>query len=157
MFIFVKILRYSREAPVRKSLLNKFVGRKACKFIKKRPQHRCFPVNIVNLRTPILKNICIYGCFWSDFSKRFFRTFFLLSHFQNHPDLVILQKYQPLSNHSFKHNLVYILALNLTAKLFFEPWFCMFIINGYGRKSKRLQSLDFLFNFLVTYFDIITS
>ena len=29
-----------------KSLLNKVVGRKACKFIKKRPQHRCFPVNI---------------------------------------------------------------------------------------------------------------
>ena len=24
-------------------------------------------------------------------------------------------------------------------------WFCMFVINGYGRKSKRLQSLDFLF------------
>ena len=32
---------------------------KACKFIKKRLQHRCFPVIIVKFsRTPILKNIC---------------------------------------------------------------------------------------------------
>ena len=32
---------------------------KACNFIKKRPQHRCFHVNIVKfLRTPIFKNIC---------------------------------------------------------------------------------------------------
>ena len=31
----------------------------ACNFIKKRLQHRCFPVNIAKfLRTPILKNIC---------------------------------------------------------------------------------------------------
>ena len=29
-----------------KSLLNKVLGRKACKFIKMRPQHSCFPVNI---------------------------------------------------------------------------------------------------------------
>ena len=30
-----------------------------CNFIKKRPQHRCFPLNIAKfLRAPILKNIC---------------------------------------------------------------------------------------------------
>ena len=30
-----------------------------CNFIKKRPQHRCFPLNIAKfLRLPILKNIC---------------------------------------------------------------------------------------------------
>ena len=29
-----------------KSLLNNVLGRKAFKFIKMRPQHRCFPVNI---------------------------------------------------------------------------------------------------------------
>ena len=41
------------------SLFNKVAGLKACKFIKKRPQHRCFHVNIVKfLRTPSLKNIC---------------------------------------------------------------------------------------------------
>ena len=32
---------------------------KACNFIKKRLQQKCFPVNIAKfLRTPILKNIC---------------------------------------------------------------------------------------------------
>ena len=41
------------------SFLDKFVGLQACGFIKKRLQHRCFPVNIVKfLRTPILKNTC---------------------------------------------------------------------------------------------------
>ena len=33
--------------------------KKTCNFIKKRLQHRCFPVNIAKLfRTPILKNLC---------------------------------------------------------------------------------------------------
>ena len=42
----MKISQYSQETPVMKSLLNKVAGRKACKFLKMRPQHRCFPVNI---------------------------------------------------------------------------------------------------------------
>ena len=47
-----------RETPVLKSLFNKVAGLKACSFIKKRLQHRCFPVNIAKfLRAPILKNI----------------------------------------------------------------------------------------------------
>ena len=38
--------------------LNKVIGLEACDFIKKRLQHRCFPVNIAKfLRTAILKNI----------------------------------------------------------------------------------------------------
>ena len=41
------------------SLSNKVPGLQACNFIKKRLQHRCFPVNIAKrLRTSILKNIC---------------------------------------------------------------------------------------------------
>ena len=42
---------------------------KSClkKFIKKKPQHRCFPVNIAKfLGLPVLKNICerlIFDCF----------------------------------------------------------------------------------------------
>ena len=37
------------------SVFNKVVGLKACNFIKKRLQHRCFPVNVGEfLRTPIL-------------------------------------------------------------------------------------------------------
>ena len=45
--------------PALESLFNKIAGLKACNFIKKRFQHRSFPVNIAKfLRKPILKNIC---------------------------------------------------------------------------------------------------
>ena len=41
------------------SLFNKVAGLKACDFVKKRLQYRCYPVNTANfLRTHILKNIC---------------------------------------------------------------------------------------------------
>ena len=41
------------------SLFNKVAGLSACSFIKKRLQHRCFPVKLAKfLRTSILKNIC---------------------------------------------------------------------------------------------------
>ena len=41
------------------SLFNKVVGHKACNFIKKRLQHRCFSVKFAKfLRAPILKNTC---------------------------------------------------------------------------------------------------
>ena len=44
---------------VGESLFNKVAGLKVCNFIKKRIQHKCFPLNIANfLRTPVLKNIC---------------------------------------------------------------------------------------------------
>ena len=40
------------------SIFRKLPGLQACKFIKKKPQHRCFPVNIAKyLRTLILMNI----------------------------------------------------------------------------------------------------
>ena len=60
------------------------------------------------------------------------------SRFQNHPDLVILQKYQLLLNQSFKNNLAHMPSLNLTPTFSFEPRFRMFIINDYDRKTKRL-------------------
>ena len=42
-----------------KSLFYKVVGLQVCNFIKKRLQHRCFPVKFAKvLRTPILENIC---------------------------------------------------------------------------------------------------
>ena len=45
--------------PMLKSLFNKVTVLRACDFIKKRLQHRCFPVIIAKfLRTPIPKNIC---------------------------------------------------------------------------------------------------
>ena len=70
---------------------------------------------------------------------------FLDSRFQNHPDFVILQKYQSVSIQSFKQNSAHTSSLNLTPTPSFEPRFCLFIINGYNRKSKHLQYLDFLF------------
>ena len=46
------------------SPFNKVAGLQACMFIKKRLQHKCFPVNIAKfLRTPILKYIC-NDCFY---------------------------------------------------------------------------------------------
>ena len=40
-------------------LFNKDAGLRACNFIKKRLQQKCFPVKFKKfLRTPILKNIC---------------------------------------------------------------------------------------------------
>ena len=49
--------------PVLESIFNKVAGLQACNFIKKRLQHRCFPVHIVKfLRTSILKNICEMRC-----------------------------------------------------------------------------------------------
>ena len=40
--------------------LNKVAHHKACNFIEKRLQHRCFPVNIATfLITPVLKNISV--------------------------------------------------------------------------------------------------
>ena len=39
------------------SLFNKIAGLKVCNFIKKRLQHRCFPVNFRKFsKTPILQN-----------------------------------------------------------------------------------------------------
>ena len=121
-----------------KSLLNKGAGRKVCNFIKKRLQHRCFPVNIGKfLRTPILKNICV-RVLLKRLSEVIVKTF-LKSHFQNHLDSVILQKYKWLSNQNFKHNSVHMPSLNLTPTLSFEPRFRMFIINGYDRKANAIS------------------
>ena len=62
-----------RNTPVSESLFDKVVAFQACKFIKKRLQHRCFSVNIVKfLRTPILKNTCEH-CFCKLQSGRIFQ------------------------------------------------------------------------------------
>ena len=48
-------LKISQERPALDSLFNKVAGLRACDFIKKRLQHRCFPVKFVKLlRTPPL-------------------------------------------------------------------------------------------------------
>ena len=54
-----KFHKLHRKTPVLKSLFNKVAGPQACNFIKKRFQHRCFPLKCAKfLGTPILKNIC---------------------------------------------------------------------------------------------------
>ena len=48
----LKFSNIHRKTTVLESLLNKVAGLKACNFIRKRLQRKCFPLNIVNfLRT----------------------------------------------------------------------------------------------------------
>ena len=56
--IFLKISQISKAYEL-ESPFNKVAGLQACIFIKKKLQHRCFPVKFAKvLRTPILKIIC---------------------------------------------------------------------------------------------------
>ena len=65
--LFLKISQYPQETPVLESLFKKVAGLQACNFIKKRSQHRCFPMNIAKLlRLTILKSIgkrLLFNCF----------------------------------------------------------------------------------------------
>ena len=55
----LKISQYQQETPVLESLFKNVAGLKAYNFIKKGPQHGCFPVNIAKfLILLISKNIC---------------------------------------------------------------------------------------------------
>ena len=58
-----KFCKLHRKTPVLEPLFIKVLGLKAWNFIKKRLQHRCFPVKSVKfLRTPLLQNTS-GGCF----------------------------------------------------------------------------------------------
>ena len=88
---------------------------------------------------------CAYGCFWSDFRKWFFRTFFLDSRFHNHADSKILHKYQLLSNQSFIHNLVPSYTLFIC-----PPWTYQIFLKLFRRYSKRIAwKFDGEFHFIV--------
>ena len=55
----LKFRNIHRKTPVLESLFHKAASLQACNFVKKRFQHRCFPVNIAQfLRIAILKNNC---------------------------------------------------------------------------------------------------
>ena len=84
------------------------------------------------------------------------RVSFLNSRFQNHPDRVILKKYQSLSNQSFKHNLPHMPSLNLIPTLSFELRFRMFIINDYNRKKHSSHRRCSLKNVVLKNFVIFT-
>ena len=55
----LKVRKWHRKMPTLESVFNKVQGLRACKFVTKILQHRCFPVEFAKfLRIPILKNIC---------------------------------------------------------------------------------------------------
>ena len=60
------MIKPTTEAAVHRCSSKKmFLSLKACNFIKKRLQHRCFPVNIAKLlRTPFSQNTS-GGCFYN--------------------------------------------------------------------------------------------
>ena len=63
-----------KKTPVLGSLFNKVASLQICNFLKKRRQHRCFPVNIAKfLRTPFLQNTSGV-CFWTGKGKRLEHT-----------------------------------------------------------------------------------
>ena len=65
------------------------------------------------------------------YRKWLFGNLFLVSRFQNHPDIVILQKYQSLSKKCFKHNPGHMPFLYLTPTSSLKPSLSrMFISNG---------------------------
>ena len=60
------------------------------------------------------------------------------SHFQSHPDSVILQKFQSLSNDSFKHNSADVSSLYLTPTLPFESRFLCLLLTVTTQKQTRV-------------------
>ena len=55
--LLLRFYNILRKILVFESLFNEVAGLQACNFIKKKLQHRCFPVNIAKfLRIPILRN-----------------------------------------------------------------------------------------------------
>ena len=60
-----KFRKFHRKITVLESLLSLYVGLKTCNFIKRRLQHKCFPVKSVRfLRAPFLQKIS-GGHFWN--------------------------------------------------------------------------------------------
>ena len=45
------------------SLFKNVAGLKAYNFIKKRPEHRCFPVNIAKFLIPLIRKTTVNDCF----------------------------------------------------------------------------------------------
>ena len=82
---------FTGKTPVLESLFNKYAGLKACNFIKKRLQHRFFPVKFAKfLRTPFLTEhvrwllleisheLSLY-CIWEQWMVSFRGTYWLCS------------------------------------------------------------------------------
>ena len=109
----------------------------ACKFIEKRLQHRCFPVNIgkfqksyfeEKLRT--LGSEETLGRDWLGLS--FWRVAFKTSWLSNITKIPVAFKPEP--------------SLNLTPTLYFELRCPIFIINGYDSKANACSLWTFCLN-----------
>ena len=61
MFIKIGVLKISQQ-----SLENTYAGLKACNYIRKRLQNKCFPVNIAKFFTTAILRNTSNGCFWLD-------------------------------------------------------------------------------------------
>ena len=65
---FYKFRKFDRKTHVLGSLFNNNAGLKACNFMKKRLQYRCFPVNIAKfLRTHFLQNTSGFSGFSTEY------------------------------------------------------------------------------------------
>ena len=105
-----KFSNIHRKTSVLESLFHEVAGFQAFTFIEKRLQHRCFPVAkfLWNAYFEEYLNMAASKLF---LQKWLFRTLFLDSPIQNHPDSVILQAHQWLSNQSLKHNPAYVVFI----------------------------------------------
>ena len=57
--VFKNLAIFIGKHLCRSAFINENASFQSCNFIKKRVQHRCFPVTIAKfLRTSVLKNIC---------------------------------------------------------------------------------------------------
>ena len=73
---FLNVSQISRENTYVRVSFNKVAGQKTWYFIKRRLQHRCFPVKFLKvLRTPFLQNNS-GGCFWKQ--KDILSSFYFL-------------------------------------------------------------------------------
>ena len=89
----LKVCNIHRKTPVLESLFSKVASLEAYKFIKKRLQHRCFPVNIANFLRKFYLKKTIGGCF---VSLLCISSFFLLSvwlKLLKHVKLIICENY----------------------------------------------------------------
>ena len=80
----LKVRKYHRKIPVLESVFNKVPGLKACNFITKKVQHRCFSAKF--LRTPFLTKhlpqwLVLCHCKFHLYRPRIFLTIPLYSNF----------------------------------------------------------------------------
>ena len=76
-----KFHKFHRKTSVLKYLFDKVAGLNVCNFIKKRLQHKCFPVKFAKcLRITILENICerLFLYLFLDELYDFYQIFLLL-------------------------------------------------------------------------------